>query len=259
MTARVFFVGAGPGAADLITVRGARILAQCEMILYAGSLVPFSLIDEYASSTAERHDTATLDLNQQAELYRRAQERNWKVARVQSGDPAIYGATTEQMKLLREMNIPYEVVAGVSSFTACAATLGAELTRPEVTQSIVLTRVAGRASPMPKGEELGAWAAHGASLCLFLGGAQLSQTVETLLQHYPPHTPAALVQRATQPEERQHKATLGTLLEDLKLSEWTLTTMLIVSPALADVTELESPSRLYDPSYAHRFRGKKKP
>ena len=253
-SARVYFIGAGPGAPDLITLRGARLLAQCDLILYAGSLVPAEILTAHAPPQTPRYDTARLSLGEQREWYARARERGWQVARVHSGDPAIYGATAEQMRLLRELELPYEVVPGVSSFSACAAVLGAELTRPEVTQTIILTRASGRASPVPPGEDLAGLAAHRASLCVFLGGHQLRENVRTLLEHYPPGTPAALVQRGTQPQERRHVAMLGTLLDGLVLSEWALTTMLIVSDALGDVGELESFSRLYDREYAHRFR-----
>ncbi|MBI0446683.1 precorrin-4 C(11)-methyltransferase [Deinococcus sp. DB0503] len=250
---KVYFIGAGPGAPDLITVRGARLLAQADLILYAGSLVPEAVL-EHARPQTPRYDTARLHLAEQRELYARARREGLTVARVHSGDPALYGATAEQMQLLRELDIPYEVVPGVSSFTACAATLGAELTRPHVTQTVILTRASGRASPVPEAENLASLAAHRASLCVFLGGHQLEQNVAALLTHYPPDTPAALVQRASQPEERRHVATLGTLLDGLKLSEWALTTLLLVSPALGSVEELETFSRLYDPAYAHRFR-----
>ncbi len=251
--ARVYFIGAGPGAPDLITVRGAQLLATCDLVLYAGSLVPAKLLD-YAPDNVEKHDTATLSLPEQIELYQQAKQAGLQVARVHSGDPAIYGATAEQMQALQALEIAYEVVPGVSSFTACAAALGAELTRPNVTQTIILTRTSGRASPVPDSENLASLAAHRASLCVFLGGNQLPGNVAELLRHYPPQTPAALVQRASQPEERRHVATLGTLLDGLKLSEWALTTMLLVSPALGSVEQLQSLSRLYDPEYAHRFR-----
>ena len=251
--ASVVFIGAGPGAPDLITLRGAKRLAEADLILYAGSLVPEAVL-EHAHPNAERLNTAGMNLTEQVAVYERAKRDGLKVARLHSGDPAIYGATAEQMRLLRELELPYEIVPGVSSFTACAAALGAELTRPEVTQTIILTRASGRASPVPDAESLACLAAHRASLCIFLGGAQLRGNVATLLQHYPPETPAALVQRASQPEERRHAAPLGRLLDGLTLSEWQLTTMLLVSPALGRVEELSALSRLYDPQYAHCFR-----
>lgn len=251
--ASIAFIGAGPGAPDLITVRGAKRLAEADLILYAGSLVPEAVL-EHARPSATKLNTASMNLTEQVEVYEWAKREGLKVARLHSGDPAIYGATAEQMRLLHELDLPYEIVPGVSSFTACAAALGAELTRPEVTQTIILTRASGRASPVPEAENLASLAAHGASLCIFLGGAQLRENVATLLQHYPAETPAALVQRASQPEERRHAAPLGQLLNGLTLSEWQLTTMLIVSPALGRVEELGTSSRLYDPQYTHRFR-----
>ncbi|UBV44397.1 precorrin-4 C(11)-methyltransferase (plasmid) [Deinococcus taeanensis] len=250
---KVYFIGAGPGAPDLITLRGARVLSECRLILYAGSLVPEAVL-EHAHPDAERFNTAGMHLQEQVDLYRRAQREQLNVARVHSGDPAIYGATAEQMRALRDLGIGYEVVPGVSSFTASAAVLGTELTRPGVTQTIILTRVSGRASAVPEREQLPGLAAHGASLCLFLGGNQLPGIVADLLSAYPPETPVALVQRATQPDERQHVSTLERLLSEIRVSEWALTTMLIVSPALGRVEDLEDASRLYDPAYAHRFR-----
>lgn len=250
---KVFFIGAGPGAADLITVRGAKVLGACQIVLYAGSLVPEAVL-EHAHPDAEHLNTAKMSLPEQIEVYQRAKQQGLDVARVHSGDPAIYGATAEQMRALQELDINYEIVPGVSSFTACAASIGAELTRPNVTQTIILTRASGRASPVPDAENLASLAAHRASLCIFLGGHQLESNVAELLKHYPADTPAALVQRASQPEERRHSATLGTLLEGLRLSEWQLTTMLLVSPALDDPSELAETSRLYAPEYAHKFR-----
>ncbi|MFC4638199.1 precorrin-4 C(11)-methyltransferase [Deinococcus hohokamensis] len=246
----MYFIGAGPGAPDLITLRGARVMGQCRLVLYAGSLVPEAVL-EHAHPEAEALNTAGMHLEEQVALYRRAQAEGLDVARVHSGDPAIYGATAEQMRALRELGIAYEVVPGVSSFTASAAALGAELTRPGVTQTVILTRVSGRASPVPEREHLPGLAAHGATLCLFLGGNQLPQIVAQLQDAYPPETPVALVQRASQPDERQHRSTLGQVLDEIRVSEWALTTMLIVSPALGDP---ETSSRLYDPAYAHRFR-----
>ncbi|WP_102126842.1 precorrin-4 C(11)-methyltransferase [Deinococcus planocerae] len=250
---KVYFIGAGPGAPDLITLRGARLLGSCRLILYAGSLVPEAVL-EHAHQGAERVNTAGLNLDEQVALYRRALEQGLDVARVHSGDPAIYGATAEQMRALRELGIEYEVVPGVSSFTACAAVLGAELTRPNVTQTVILTRASGRASPVPERENLRGLAEHGASLCVFLGGNQLPEIVADLLDTYGPDMPVALVQRASQPQERRHVSTLGRLLSEIRVSEWALTTMLIVSPALSEPEALETTSRLYDPAYAHRFR-----
>lgn len=248
---KVYFIGAGPGAPDLITLRGARALHDSDVVMYAGSLVPEAVL-EHCRPEVQAVNTAGLNLDEQTGWYERARTNGWTVARLHSGDPAIYGATAEQMELLRGLGVPYEVIPGVSSFTACAAALGAELTRPEVSQTIIITRGSGRASPVPEKEALGSLAAHRATMCIFLSGRQLETVVAELLTHYPPETPAALVQRVSQPEERSHRAPLGSLLTGLKLSEWALTTMILVGEALGE--DLGVTSRLYDPEYAHKFR-----
>src|SRR5690348_15878701 len=150
---KVYFIGAGPGAQDLITVRGAHILERVPLVMYAGSLVPPEVL-RYCQSDAEIIDTAALDLEQQETCYRRVQSLGSDVARVHSGDPAIYGATAEQMRRLAKLGIAYEVVPGVSSFTAAAASLCSELTKPGVSQTVILTRVSGRASPVPEKQSL---------------------------------------------------------------------------------------------------------
>jgi precorrin-4/cobalt-precorrin-4 C11-methyltransferase len=174
------------------------------------------------------------------------------VARVHSGDPAIYGAVHEQMRALDRLGIAYEVVPGVSSFTASAAVLNASLTRPEISQSIIITRAEGRASGVPEGESLAGFAAHGATMAVFLSGASLERVVEELLEGYPPDTPAALVCKASWPQEKHRRATLGTLLDGLSQEDWRLSTMLLVGNALG--AEEGIPSRLYHPAYAHKFR-----
>jgi precorrin-4/cobalt-precorrin-4 C11-methyltransferase len=248
---KVFFVGAGPGAADLITLRGARLLSQAGIVMYAGSLVPEAVL-AHCGPNAELINTALLNLEEQQDVYERAKVQGTDVVRLHSGDPAIYGATAEQMRRLDRLAISFEVVPGVSSFTAAAAVLGAELTRPEVSQTIILTRVAGRASPVPEKEALSRLAAHRATLCIFLSGPQLPQAVKDLLEHYEPDTPIALVQRATWPEQRIHRTTLALILNEIKVSEWQLTTMCLVGEALNREGGVES--RLYAAEYAHRFR-----
>jgi precorrin-4/cobalt-precorrin-4 C11-methyltransferase len=253
---KVYFVGAGPGAADLITVRGARILSGVPVVLYAGSLVPREIVTEYARADAELVDTRELNLEEQEEWYRRAREEGWDVARVHSGDPSIYGAMAEQMRRLDTLGIEYEVVPGVSSFTASAAAIGAELTKPEISQTVILTRVSGRASPVPEREAIAKLGVHGATMCVFLSGPQLPQIVADLLPHYGPETPVALVRRATWPDERVHRSTLGRVLEEVKVSQWKLTTILLVGEVLGEEVPVES--RLYAAEYAHRFRKAKK-
>jgi precorrin-4/cobalt-precorrin-4 C11-methyltransferase len=252
---RVYFVGAGPGAQDLITVRGAEILKRTPIVMYAGSLVPPEVL-RYCSSDAEIIDTARLDLEQQEACYRQAQSVNADVARVHSGDPAIYGATAEQMRRLEKLGIAYEVVPGVSSFTAAAASLSSELTKPGVSQTVILTRVSGRASPVPEKEALTELAKSGATLCIFLSGPHLRRIVSELRPHYPADTPVALVHRASWPDERSHRSTLGRLLSEVKAKDWRLTTLLLVGRVLS--REIAAESRLYAKDYPHIFRKARK-
>ncbi len=248
---KVYFIGAGPGAADLITVRGAEILSSVSLVLYAGSLVP-EVVLRYCRSHVEKVNTATLNLDQQMQHYQKAQRENRDVARLHSGDPALYGAMAEQMERLSKMGIEYEVVPGVSSFTAAAALLGTELTKPEVSQTVILTRVSGRASPVPERERLSALATHGATLCIFLSGPHLVRIVQELLQTYQECTPIVLARRVTWPDEKIHRSTLGTVLTEVDLSDWKLTTMILVGEVLRPGLEVES--SLYSARYGHRFR-----
>lgn len=252
---KVYFIGAGPGAADLITLRGARLLGQVRMVLYAGSLVPTALL-EHCHPEAEIIDTAALDLEQQQACYVRAHAQGIDVARLHSGDPAIYGATAEQMRRLDALGIAYEVVPGVSSFTAAAAAVSAELTKPEVSQSIILTRVSGRASAVPESESIASLAAHRATMCIFLSGPHLKKIVTDLLLHYPPETPVTLVYRATWPEQRIYQGQLDKVLEENHRGEWNLTTMMLVGAALDKAQVAES--SLYSKDFTHLFRVVKK-
>jgi len=248
---KVIFIGAGPGAADLITLKGARALAEADIVLYAGSLVSKDML-VHCRSEAELFDTAGMNLDEQIAQYARAKENGLLVARLHSGDPAIYGAISEQMRALEDLGIPYEVVPGVSSFTASAAVLKVSLTRPEVSQTIIITRNEGRASCIPEGESIEALASHQATMAIFLSGASLQSTVEELLLSYPGDTPAALVCKASWPQEKAYSATLSTLLSGVSPEDWRLSTMLLVGEALASEAGLAS--RLYSPDYSHRFR-----
>jgi precorrin-4/cobalt-precorrin-4 C11-methyltransferase len=252
---KVYFIGAGPGAADLITLRGARVLGSVDMVLFAGSLVPTAML-EHCRPGAELIDTAQLDLEQQQACYLRAQAAGIDVARLHSGDPAIYGATAEQMRRLEALGIDYEVVPGVSSFTAAAAAIGAELTKPEVSQTVILTRVSGRASAVPELEAIARLAEHRSTMCIFLSGPHLKKIVGDLLLHYPPETPVALVYRASWPEQKRYQGTLGAVLEDTRCGEWNLTTMMLVGAALD--RDMQSESSLYSKDFTHLFRVVKK-
>jgi precorrin-4/cobalt-precorrin-4 C11-methyltransferase len=248
---KVYFIGAGPGATDLITIRGAAILARARLVMYAGSLVSEAMLS-HCQADPLIVNTAKLNLDEQAEYYLQAKEKDWEVARLHSGDPSIYGATAEQMRRLRELQIGYEVVPGVPSFVSAAAVLDAELTKPDISQTIILTRTSGRASAVPVKENLQSLAAHQATLCIFLSGANLAEVVEELLRHYPQSTPVALVQRASWPEQRIHRGHLSELLNEIEPNSWTLTTMLLVGQALDE--NIISDSRLYAADYSHRFR-----
>jgi precorrin-4/cobalt-precorrin-4 C11-methyltransferase len=248
---KVYFVGAGPGAPDLITLRGAQLLARVPMVLYAGSLVSREML-AHCRADAEIIDTAKLNLDEQEANYIRAREKGWDVVRLHSGDPSIYGAIAEQMRRLDALQIEYEVIPGVASFVGAAAVLNAELTKPEVAQTIILTRTSGRASRVPERESLKSLAAHRATLCIFLSGANLPQVVADLLESYSPATPFALIQKATWPQERIHRGTLGKMLNEINAPDWQLSTMLLVGEALDE--KLVAESRLYSAEYSHRFR-----
>ncbi len=252
---KVYFIGAGPGAADLITLRGAKILGNCKMVLYAGSLIPEDML-QHCQSEAELLDTSKLDLEQQQACYQRAKHAGIDVARLHSGDPAIYGATAEQMHRLDNMDIEYEIIPGVSSFSAAAAAINSELTKPEISQSIILTRVSGRASAVPELESIDKFAQHQATMCIFLSGPHLKKIVADLLLHYPPTTPAALIYRATWPEQKSYKGTLETIIQDTATDNWNLTTMLLVGSVLDE--HMQAESSLYDKNFTHIFRVPKK-
>jgi precorrin-4/cobalt-precorrin-4 C11-methyltransferase len=248
---KVHFIGAGPGAADLITLRGARVLGAAKMVMFAGSLVSREMLD-HCRADAEIVDTSALDLDEQEKCYVRARNLDWDVARLHSGDPAIYGATAEQMRRLDALEIVYEIVPGVSSFSASAAILHAELTKPEISQTIILTRTSGRASPVPPSVALEKLAVHRATLCIFLSGPHLPEIVASLRKHYPRETPIALVQKATWPQEKIWRGTLANALAELNAREWTLSTMMLVGEVLNNSAAAES--RLYSAEYSHRFR-----
>ena len=252
---KVYFVGAGPGAADLITLRGARLLGGVGMVMYAGSLVPAGMLTHCAPGT-ELIDTAELDLEQQQACYVRAQAAGTDVVRLHSGDPAIYGATAEQMRRLESLGIDYEIVPGVSSFTAAAAAIQSELTKPEVSQSVILTRVSGRASAVPELESIARLAEHRATMCIFLSGPHLKKIVADLSLHYPQDTPVSLVYRASWPQQKIYQGTLGTVLRDTKRGAWNLTTMMLIGAALDK--NIAAESSLYSKDFTHLFRVVKK-
>ena len=243
----VHFIGAGPGAADLITLRGARLLAACPVCLYAGSLVPADLL-AHCSPTARLVDTAPMDLDAIEAEFVAATAAGQDVARLHSGDLSLYSAVAEQVRRCERHGIPTTLTPGVPAFAAAAAVLGRELTVPGVAQSVVLTRLPGRASAMPPGEQLAAYAATGATLAIHLAAAMIGQAVATLLPCYGADCPCAVVVRATWPDQRLLRATLGTL-DAVGVDR---TALLLVGRALEPGAFADS--ALYSPDYRRRYR-----
>jgi precorrin-4/cobalt-precorrin-4 C11-methyltransferase len=248
----VHFIGAGPGAPDLITVRGRDLIAACPVCLYAGSLVPKALLG-YCPPGASIIDTASMSLDEIIAEITRATERGQDVARLHSGDLSIWSALGEQLRRLEALNISYTVTPGVPAFAAAAAALARELTLPEVAQSVVLTRTPGRASAMPAGENLGAFAATRATLAIHLSIHVIDKTVAELLPAYGEDCPVAVVFRASWPDERIIRATLGTIVEEVKKTNIERTALIIVGEVLAARDFRDS--ALYDSGYRRRFRG----
>ncbi len=246
----VHFIGAGPGAPDLLTLRGRDLIAACPVCLFAGSLVPEGVL-AHCPPGARIVNTAPLDLEQIIAEIAAAHAAGLDVARLHSGDLSIWSAMGEQLRRLRALGIPCTVTPGVPAFAAAAASLGAELTLPGLAQSVVLTRTPGRASAMPEGERLAAFAATGAVLAIHLSVHVLDRVVAELLPHYGPDCPVAVVWRASWPDERVVRATLATLDPALG-SEMERTALILVGRTLG--AEDFAVSRLYAADYDRRFR-----
>jgi len=249
----VHFIGAGPGAPDLITVRGRDLIGRCPVCLYAGSLVPQALLG-HCPPGARIVDTAPMSLDEIVAECRRATEAGQDVARLHSGDLSVWSAMGEQLRRLRAEGIPFTVTPGVPSFAAATAALGQELTLPEVAQSVVLTRTSGRASAMPLGESLEAFAATGATLAIHLSIHVLDKVVATLMPHYGADCAAAVVYRASWPDERIVRATLGTLVDEVAKTPMERTALILVGKVL-EARDFRD-SALYDAAYQRRFRGR---
>lgn len=246
----VHFVGAGPGAPDLITLRGAALLKQADVIIYAGSLVNPALL-ELARADCEVHNSAEMTLEQVIGVMKQAEAVGKTTVRLHTGDPCVYGAIREQMDALDELGIPYDDVPGVSSFCGAAAALRAEYTLPGVSQSVILTRLAGR-TPVPEAESLASMASHGASMAVFLSGGMLERVQEELLKGaYTEDTPAALVYKATWPEEKTVRCTVGTLAQAGEEHGIRKTALVLVGDFLDSPYEK---SKLYDPTFTTEFR-----
>ncbi len=248
----VHFIGAGPGAADLITLRGRDLIARCPVCLYAGSIVPRELLS-YCPSAARIVDTAPLSLDEIEAEFVAAHAHGLDVARLQSGDLSVYSALAEQLRRLERHGIPYTLTPGVPAFAAAAAAIGCELTVPEIAQSVVLTRVPGRASRMPESESLAAFAATGATLAIHLAVHAIGDVVEALKPIYGEDCPVAVVAEASRPAERIVRGTLADIGKKLAANPIERTALILVGRALA--AEDFRDSALYDADYRRRFRG----
>jgi precorrin-4/cobalt-precorrin-4 C11-methyltransferase len=247
----VHFIGAGPGAADLITVRGRDLIARCPVCLYAGSIVPPELL-AFCPPGARIVDTAPMSLDAIEAEFLRAHQGGHDVARLHSGDLSVFSAVAEQIRRLERHAIPFTLTPGVPAFAAAAAALGRELTVPEVAQSVVLTRMPGRASRMPEGERLATFASTGATLAIHLAITALDRIVEELLPFYGADCPAAVVVRVSWPDERILRSTLGGLRDVVAAEPVERTALILVGRALAAQDFRDS--ALYDPDYRRRFR-----
>lgn len=249
----VHFIGAGPGAPDLITVRGRDLIARCPVCLYAGSLVPKALL-EFCPPGARIVDTAPMSLDEIVAEFKRAADEGQDVARLHSGDLSIWSALGEQLRRLEALDIRFTITPGVPAFAAAAAALARELTLPEVAQSVVLTRTSGRASSMPETESLSAFAATRATLAIHLSIHAIEKTVAELIPTYGEACPVAVVFRASWPDERIIRATLGTIVGEVEKTNIDRTALILVGEVLAARDFRDS--ALYDSAYQRRFRGR---
>ena len=249
----VHFISAGPGAPDLITVRGRDLIVRCPVCLYAGSLVSEALL-AHCPAGARILDTAPMSLEEIIAEMSRAAAAGQDVARLHSGDLSLWSALQEQTRRLDELRIPYTITPGVPAFAAAAAALGRELTLPGLAQSVVLTRTPGRASPMPERERLSSFAATRATLAIHLSIHVIDRVVEELLPHYGADCPAAIVYRVSWPDQRIIQAALGTIATSMGSAPIERTALILVGPALAATDFRES--ALYDIDYRRRFRGR---
>ena len=246
---KVIFVGAGPGDPELLTLKAARLLQDCQCCVYAGSLVSPEVV-ALVPSDAEKYDSATMTLEETTAVCRKGQERGVDVIRLHTGDPSIYGAIREQMIELDKLGIAYEVVPGVSSFQAAAAALKTELTAPEVSQTIILTRTAGR-TPMPAGQELERMAQTHATLCIFLSVQNMADVAQTLAAHYGADCPIAVVYRASWPDQKIVQGTLADIAAQVAEAGIGKTAMIVVGRALERQGAV---SRLYAGDFTHGYR-----
>ncbi len=249
----VIFVGAGPGDPELITVKGQKALAAADLVLYAGSLVSPAILT-WAAPGAELIDTAPLNLEEIVGRMLTGHRAGQRVVRVHSGDPSLYGAIQEQLEVLEREQIPCQVIPGVTAAFAAAAALAQELTLPEVTQTVILTRAAGR-TPVPPGEALGGLARHGATLVIYLSIKLIDAVVAELTPAYGPETPVVVAYRVSWPDQRIIRGTLATIAALVKKTGLERQALIMVGPALAArAGQLKARSKLYDRDFTHEFR-----
>jgi precorrin-4/cobalt-precorrin-4 C11-methyltransferase len=257
MKAQVYFIGAGPGDPELLTLKAHKIITQADVILYADSLVPKQILKD-AKKEAELIPTGNKTLEEIIPLMIEKVRANLSVVRLHSGDLCLYSAIAEQMERLVEANIPFELIPGISAYQAAAAKIGTELTIPDLVQTIILTRVSGSASPVPETEELASLAAHKSSLCLYLAARHVESAQEKLLQHYESDTPVAICFRVGWEDEKIVIVPLEKMAITTQEGNLIRTTLYIISPALKKLnltfTNYPSRSRLYHPEHSHLFR-----
>ena len=246
---KVYFIGAGPGDPDLITVKGKKIVEKADVIIYAGSLVNKEIIGCHKEGT-EIYNSASMNLDEVIEVTVKAQKEGKLVARVHTGDPSIYGAIREQMDMLDEYDIEYEVIPGVSSFLAAAAAIKKEFTLPDVSQTVICTRLEGK-TPVPESESLESLASHKCSMAIFLSVQMIDGVVERLRKHYDINTPIAIIQKATWEDQKIVMGTLENIAELAKKEKITKTAQILVGNFMGNDY---SKSKLYDKTFSHEFR-----
>lgn len=246
---KVYFIGAGPGDPDLITVKGKRLVQEADIIIYAGSLVPKAVIDDHKEGAAI-YNSAGMSLDEVIDVMLAGIKENKMIARVHTGDPSIYGAHREQMDILAKHQIDFDVIPGVSSFVASAAAIKKEFTLPSISQTVICTRMEGR-TPVPEKEKLRLLASHQASMAIFLSVQKIDEVVQELLVHYDKTTPVAVVQRASWPDQKIVQGTLETIADKVVEADITKTAQILVGRFLGDEYEF---SKLYDPSFTHEYR-----
>jgi precorrin-4/cobalt-precorrin-4 C11-methyltransferase len=249
----VYFIGAGPGDPDLLTIKARDLIASCPLCLYAGSILPDAVV-AHAPKTTRVISSAPMSLEEIIDLLEEANRKGQDVARVHSGDPSIYSAIGEQIAALEKRGIACRIIPGVPSFAACAAALGRELTLPGISQTVVLTRTSKRSSPMPEGEVLETYARTGATLAIHLSARALREISERLAPIYGADCPVAVVYNASRPDEKILRGTLATIADDCRKARITRTAMIFIGPALSG--QLKRKSALYDETHQRMFKGR---